>query len=170
MKYQKGSKPMVLERDQHGDKLFPVAFNQFKKSFKRKTGIDWDKRLDRLPTPEDHYVYTPPTGGKPVGALPEGWTPPPGLEPEQYADDTADNNKLPNGVDGVIYDPDLRDDTDSEVDDTTEPTIPGLTPKVSEPKEQLYDVPVANAAVHGEDAAINDPGLRNEKDSEVENF
>lgn len=160
---------MVLERDQHGDKLFLVAFNQFKKIFKRKTGIDWDKRLDKLPTPEDHYVYTPPTGGKPVGALPEGWMPPPFLKSEQHADGTADNNEPPNGENGVIYDPDLRDDTDGKVDDMTEATILGQAPKVSELKEQLNDVPIANETAHGEDVVGGDPGRRKGKDSEAEN-
>ena len=161
---------MVLERDQHGDKLFDVAFKQFKRAFQRKTGIDWDKRLDRLPTPEGHYVYTPPTGGKPVGALPEGRTPPPVLGLEKYTDDTTDNKGLLNEEDIVIYDPDLRDDTDSEVDDMTEPTIRGQPPKVSEPQERLCDVPIANKIAHGEDAVQNYPGLENNKESELENI
>jgi hypothetical protein len=86
-KYQKGKTAWRLLRDEGSHKPFEVAFQLFKKRFLEKTGIHWDQRLDKVPAVEGKYVYSPPTGGKPVGLLSEGWSSPTAPEPELPEDD-----------------------------------------------------------------------------------
>jgi hypothetical protein len=52
--------------------MFREAFHDFKWWFKNITGIEWDNRLDGLPTPKDKFKYNVPKLGRPVGFLPAG--------------------------------------------------------------------------------------------------
>lgn len=71
-KYKKTDLPVVVRYDKSVGKIFETAFKQFKVLFHKNTGIHWSKRLDQLKQDRHHYVYTPPSGGKPVG-IPHGW-------------------------------------------------------------------------------------------------
>jgi len=89
---------------------FDVVFGNFKNFFKKKTGIDWDKRLDGLKpgdgekarsaedgnikkevtgggkAEEDDrqmFVYIPPPKGKPRGVMPLGWRDPEEIKAEE---------------------------------------------------------------------------------------
>ncbi|OBT93997.1 hypothetical protein VE01_07121 [Pseudogymnoascus verrucosus] len=55
---------------------FDVAFRQFRKFFKIKTGIEWDCRLDGPGAGEDAFVYVPPGRGEPRGVMPKDWKEP----------------------------------------------------------------------------------------------
>ena len=55
---------------------FDVAFKQFKKFFRIKTGIEWDQRLDGMEPNEDAFVYVPPSKSEPRGVMPMGWKEP----------------------------------------------------------------------------------------------
>jgi hypothetical protein len=89
---------------------FDVAFRNFKNFFKKKTGIDWDQRLDGL-NPGDRekadsaedgnikketteggkaeeddrqmFVYIPPLKDKPRGVMPLGWRDPEEIKAEE---------------------------------------------------------------------------------------
>jgi hypothetical protein len=65
---------------------FDVAFKQYKKFFKIKTGLEWDHRLDGLKPGEDAFVYVPPPKGEPRGVMPMGWK-----EPPQNSNNGSDN-------------------------------------------------------------------------------
>jgi hypothetical protein len=97
-KYQKGGEKAKLHREMCFPKEFHNAFVDFKKLFKKKTGIEWDQRLDGLHTAEEAFKYTPPDGGKPRGVLPAGWTSPkwekPGKERgEEWEDEESSTDE-----------------------------------------------------------------------------
>jgi hypothetical protein len=72
--------------------------------------------MDKLKLVEGKFIYTPPTGGKPVGEVPQGWK-----EPEEVPDllenGMLDVKEVENGEYCEVTDPDLRDDTDSGDDE-----------------------------------------------------
>ncbi|OBT80678.1 hypothetical protein VF21_00380 [Pseudogymnoascus sp. 05NY08] len=55
---------------------FDVAFRQFRKFFKIKTGIEWDCRFDGVREGEEAFVYMPPARGEPRGVMPKDWREP----------------------------------------------------------------------------------------------
>lgn len=61
---------------------FDVAFRQFRKFFRIKTGVEWDCRLDGVGGGEEAFVYVPPTKEQPRGVMPMGW-----VEPEERVGD-----------------------------------------------------------------------------------
>lgn len=65
---------------------FDIAFKQFRKFFKIKTGIDWDQRLDGLKSNEEAFVYVPPPKGEPRGVMPIGWKEPQSQKPNSELD------------------------------------------------------------------------------------
>jgi len=75
-KYNRSDLPAVLYHDKDVGKRLQKAFEEFRSIFEEKTGIKWDQRLDKPDQNNQKYVYMPPTGGKPVGALPLGWKKP----------------------------------------------------------------------------------------------
>jgi len=82
-KYKKGKRIAIYYRDTCMPKEFFKAFGDFKWLFRKKTGIEWDKRCDGLKGGAADFVYSPPIGGRPVGVLPRGWKEP---EPEVHTD------------------------------------------------------------------------------------
>jgi hypothetical protein len=82
-------------------KTFWAAFRDFTGWFRNVTGIEWDDRLDGVPQDPERFRYTPPTLGRPVGALPFGKKPPSWEDVDAKSD----------GDEGLVY------DTDSEVED-----------------------------------------------------
>ena len=162
---------MVLLRDHGYHKLFKVAFPMFKKRFKDKTGIEWDQRLDKLPPVEGKYIYNPPTGGKPVGEVPKGWNPPPDPEPENKVGDAVGITELQSGEALVMVDPDLKDDTDSEVDDNdVGPTFPRKRPRDPELEQQSRGNHETGEVRNGEDCPEDRPGSKDVWDDITESI
>ncbi|OIW34020.1 hypothetical protein CONLIGDRAFT_205965 [Coniochaeta ligniaria NRRL 30616] len=50
---------------------FWTEYDKFKAFFLKKTGIEWDERLVQISLDESLFQYKAPTGGKPVGYVPE---------------------------------------------------------------------------------------------------
>ncbi|KAI1340485.1 hypothetical protein F5Y15DRAFT_422939 [Xylariaceae sp. FL0016] len=51
-------------------KQFNEAFTEFKRFFRKKTGITWEKRIEEQGKMDcSRFHYAPPTGGKPIGLL-----------------------------------------------------------------------------------------------------
>jgi hypothetical protein len=160
---------MVLLRDHGYHKLFNVAFPMFKKRFKDKTGMEWDQRLDKLPPVEGKYIYNPPAGGKPVGEVPKGWNPPPDSEPENKVGSAVGIMELQNGEALVMADPDLRDDTDSEVDDDgIGPTILRKRPQDPNPEQESCGNHETGEVRNGEDYPEDSPGSKDVRDNTTE--
>lgn len=81
--------------------IFAHAWNHFKNFFYVKTGIEWDQRLEGIKMPDTYFVYTPPTGGRPIGLLPYGY-----ILPEHRIKEISEE-------DDVVY------DTDSEAEESS---------------------------------------------------
>jgi hypothetical protein len=103
-KFTRTKRATSYYRDHCHPKDYIAAFADFKYIFKKKTGIEWDMRLEIITMDETFFVYTPPVLGRPVGDLPDGYIRPEERDPEvEYSQNEEEN---------VAY------DTDSEVDDS----------------------------------------------------
>jgi hypothetical protein len=100
--------------------VFSQAFHCFKVFFHKKTGIEWDQRLEGIKMPEDDFVYTPPALGRPVGNIPTGYVRP------ELREDQKERGEERSGEsedEEVVYDTDSEvEDSDSEEDTNTIPT------------------------------------------------
>lgn len=55
------SQPAVHRFPEDSPALLPPVFEHFKQFFRRRTGIDWDERVDRADTqPPRYWQYRPP--------------------------------------------------------------------------------------------------------------
>ncbi|KAI6091917.1 hypothetical protein F4821DRAFT_254671 [Hypoxylon rubiginosum] len=62
----------VIYRPHETPGLLKRGLDDFRGFFQKKTGIHWDERIAKQGTmPADKFQYQPPTGGKPVGLVPE---------------------------------------------------------------------------------------------------
>jgi hypothetical protein len=96
---------------------FSQAFHHFKYFFRQKTGIDWDQRLEDIKMSDEHFVYTPPILGRPVGFVCAGYVRPELRvrelmegESEETGGESGESGDSERGEE-VVY------DTDSEVGD-----------------------------------------------------
>lgn len=94
-KYNRGSCKPSYYRDECRPKIFYDAFRNFKTFFLKKTGVEWDMRLENTKNP-GLFVYTPPVLGRPVGELPSGYVRP--EEREVKMTTTTDANMDLNGT------------------------------------------------------------------------
>jgi hypothetical protein len=94
-------------------KEFHNAFADFKRLFKKKTGIEWDHRLDRLKTTAEAFKYTPPEGGKPQGVMPMGWVPPEQANVGKKTDKAQEDEWSSDEIRDTETDPELVQGTDS---------------------------------------------------------
>lgn len=94
IKYTRPGKPTAYIRNYLSPSEFCEAFNAFKRVFKQKTGIPWDKRLDGITvtsleaaagkdTSEETiaidkipFIYSPPARDLPRGDMPHNWKDP----------------------------------------------------------------------------------------------
>ncbi|XXG96574.1 hypothetical protein Hte_002860 [Hypoxylon texense] len=62
----------IIYRPHDTPGLLKRELDDFKSFFHKKTGIEWDERIVKQGTmPADKFQYQPPTGGKPVGLVPD---------------------------------------------------------------------------------------------------
>jgi len=108
-KFTRTKRATSYYRDHCHPKDYTAAFADFKYIFKKKTGIEWDMRLERIKTDETFFVYTPPVLGRPVGDLPDGYIRPEERDPVvEYSQNEMEEDMEKS----VAY------DTNSEVDDS----------------------------------------------------
>ncbi|KAI1762537.1 hypothetical protein GGR53DRAFT_532564 [Hypoxylon sp. FL1150] len=70
-KKQRDNRPAIY-RPHETPGLLKRGLDDFRGFFQKKTGIHWDERIAKQGTmPADKFQYQPPTGGKPVGLVPE---------------------------------------------------------------------------------------------------
>jgi hypothetical protein len=112
-KYQKGGEKARFHREMCFPKEFYNAFVDFKRLFKKKTGIEWDQRLDGLHTTEEAFKYTPPDGGKPQGVMPAGWTALKQERPGKERGKSQEDESSTDESEGTGTDPELTEETDS---------------------------------------------------------
>ncbi|RDL41230.1 uncharacterized protein BP5553_01209 [Venustampulla echinocandica] len=74
-KYNRSSCKTSYYRDECRPKIFYDAFRDFKTFFTKKTGVEWDMRLEKIKNP-GLFIYTPPALGLPVGEFPSGYVRP----------------------------------------------------------------------------------------------
>jgi hypothetical protein len=102
--------------------VFHKAFFHFKDFFRKKTGIDWDQRLECTKMPAEFFVYTPPILGRPVGYVCEGYQRPElrirELTEGESGDSERESGSAEEGEEeeGVVYDT----DSEAEYDDSEE--------------------------------------------------
>lgn len=111
-------------------KKFWTAFYDFTGWFKNVTGIAWDDRLDGLPQDPERFRYTPPTLGRPVGALPYGKKPP---SWEDDDDKTDEDEGLVYETDSEVEDEDSGEDTDKDRGERQVSVVSISSGSISEP-------------------------------------
>ncbi|KAH8895113.1 hypothetical protein GQ53DRAFT_804686 [Thozetella sp. PMI_491] len=75
--YRKKHAPALRWVDDELPGSFQDHFEKFKHFFKVKTTVEWDHRLVKAGIANDDiFHYAPPTGGKPVGYVPDEFKPP----------------------------------------------------------------------------------------------
>jgi hypothetical protein len=109
-KLSRSHRPVSYYREFCHPMDFPSAFFYFKHFFTKKTGINWDQRLESIKMPDNFFVYTPPVLGRPVGILPDGYERPEYRIKEVEGDAEKE----------VIYDT----DSEAEYSDSEEDTVP----------------------------------------------
>jgi hypothetical protein len=96
---------------------FAEAFFYFKDFFRKKTGIEWDNRLEAIKMPEDYFVYTPPILGRPVGFVYDGYVRPELRVRESIEEDSSEEVQSGERESGSEREAEVAYDTDSEVED-----------------------------------------------------
>jgi hypothetical protein len=96
---------------------FAEAFFYFKDFFRKKTGIEWDNRLEGIKMPEDYFVYTPPILGRPVGFVCDGYVRPELRVKQSIEGDSSEEVHSGEGESGSEKEAEVVYDTDSEVED-----------------------------------------------------
>jgi hypothetical protein len=109
-KLSRSHRPVTYYREYCHPMDFRHAFNWFCYFFAKKTGIDWDQRLEGIKMPDNFFVYTPPVLGRPVGALPDGYKRPESRIKEVEEDEEKE----------VVYDT----DSEAEYSDSEEDSAP----------------------------------------------
>lgn len=116
-KYSRSYRRLVLYKEECYPMLFSRAFQRFRTFFQEKTGIDWDRRLEKNPkTNPDHFVYTPPVVGWPIGLVPWGY-----IRPELREDEEPTSGSETSAQEDHEY------DTDSEVEDEDDSSDDSVT-------------------------------------------
>jgi hypothetical protein len=96
---------------------FAEAFFYFKDFFRKKTGIEWDNRLEGIKMPEHYFVYTPPILGRPVGFVCDGYVRPELRVKQSIEGDSSEEVHSGEGESGSEREAEVVYDTDSEVED-----------------------------------------------------
>lgn len=142
---------------------FREAFFHFENFFRKKTGIDWDNRLEGIKMSDEYFVYTPPILGRPVGYVYPGYQRPElrvrEMTEGESGESALESESAEEGEgDGVVYDTDSEAEYDDSEEDSRSATVisgtESLRARPEEDSEKSLRLP-SGSRVESEDEEID---------------